>query len=393
VLDVLIVGGGIHGTHLAAQLIAQGRVTPEGLAIVDPAPALLHRWRQCTANTGMDFLRSPAVHHLDVDPFSLREHAGCGGRRRRSRRLFAAPYGRPALSLFNEHCDGVIERYGLQRCHVQARAADVFLDDGGARVVLDTGDMLLARNVILAVGSSEQPVWPRWASDLRADGALIHHIFEQGFHLDPADLPHRVAVVGSGISGAQVALRLADAGHEVQLVSRRTPEVHHFDSDPGWIGPKNMRRFAAEPSLKRRRQMIGTARHRGSVPPAIAKRLRQAVAKGTLHWRDGDVLKAWRRGGVHLAVGMDLLEVDGVLLATGFDAKRPGGAMVDRMVARHGLPCAECGYPVVDESLRWHAHLAVSGPLAELMLGPVSRNIVGARRAAERILRGGRFTR
>jgi len=59
--------------------------------------------------------------------------------------------------------------------------------------------------------------------------------------------------------------------------------------------------------------------------------------------------------------------------------------------ARHraSLPCASCGYPIVDTALRWHPHVHVSGPLAELELGPASRNIAGARMAADRLVEGG----
>ena len=53
---------------------------------------------------------------------------------------------------------------------------------------------------------------------------------------------------------------------------------------------------------------------------------------------------------------------------------------------RSSLPCAECGYPVVEPDLRWHPRIYVTGPLAELELGPASRNISGARRAADRIV-------
>ena len=80
------------------------------------------------------------------------------------------------------------------------------------------------------------------------------------------------------------------------------------------------------------------------------------------------------------------LVADRVLLATGFAAKRPGGTMIDGLIASANLPCAECGYPVVDSQLRWHPRVYVSGPLAELELGPVSRNIAGARRAADRVV-------
>lgn len=60
-------------------------------------------------------------------------------------------------------------------------------------------------------------------------------------------------------------------------------------------------------------------------------------------------------------------------------------------LAELSLPCAACGYPLVDRALRWHGSadgpspLFVTGPLAELEVGPVSRNIQGARLAARRI--------
>ncbi|MBL8151238.1 MAG: hypothetical protein JNN15_15045, partial [Blastocatellia bacterium] len=45
------------------------------------------------------------------------------------------------------------------------------------------------------------------------------------------------------------------------------------------------------------------------------------------------------------------------------------------------------GYPIVDRSLKWHPGIYVSGPLAELELGPTARNIIGARTAAEKLLK------
>ena len=69
---------------------------------------------------------------------------------------------------------------------------------------------------------------------------------------------------------------------------------------------------------------------------------------------------------------------------------RPGGAFIDQLVESASLPCASCGYPVVDKALRWHPRVYVSGPLAELELGPSSRNISGARRAAERLVAAAR---
>jgi hypothetical protein len=75
------------------------------------------------------------------------------------------------------------------------------------------------------------------------------------------------------------------------------------------------------------------------------------------------------------------------VLCTGFAPTRPGGALVDGLVADLGLRCAGCGYPIADATLQWRPGLFVMGPLAELELGPTARNITGARAGAERIAR------
>ena len=112
--------------HLAARLIGQAGVSQEGIRIIDPGPKLLHSWYRCSQNTGMRFLRSPSVHHLDVDPFS------CDCLRNRSvdaiaKVPFTPPYDRPSVQLFSAHCDHVISKFQLQSIHVQDKVVDVDL--------------------------------------------------------------------------------------------------------------------------------------------------------------------------------------------------------------------------------------------------------------------------
>lgn len=78
-IDWLIVGGGICGTHLAVRLRVEAGLPGEAIAIVDPAGGLLDRWRACTAAVGMEYLRSPAVHNLDAGPYALLRFAKRGG--------------------------------------------------------------------------------------------------------------------------------------------------------------------------------------------------------------------------------------------------------------------------------------------------------------------------
>lgn len=388
-LDWLIIGGGIHGVHIAARLIGEGGKPPERLRIVDPGERLLDRWRRCTATTGMSHLRSPSVHHLDLDPRSLQRFAGRGSRRRPG--AFTPPFDRPALALFNEHCERVAKAHGLDELHIRERVVDCEVDCDRIVARLSNGETIRARDVVLAVGASEQPEWPEWAPK---GTDRIAHVFAPDFTDPPVD-GETVAVIGGGISAAQVALRLVKEGHPVHLVSRHAVRKHRFDSDPGWLGLKYTTQFSQEPDLDRRRELIGSARNRGSVPPEVGRALQRAITRGRLVRHEAAVAGIEVRTDdvrIELRTGNEVT-VDRVLLATGFSPSRPGGAMIDRLVASAALPCARCGYPIVDTALRWHPHIYVSGALAELELGPVSRNIAGARRAGERIVQAVRASR
>ena len=381
-IDWLIIGGGIHGVHIAARLLDDVGVDRDRIRIIDPCKRLLQRWRECTAVTGMVHLRSPAVHHLGLDAWSLRRYAQ--KKKKKQLGLFAPPYERPALTLFNAHCDRLIDSLKLDELHLQARATHCRLEDEGAYVELSTGEELSAKRIVLAMGSGEAPAWPTWAPQ---DDPRVSHVFEANFDRWPEE-QERVMVIGGGISAGQIALRLVKEGHRVHLVSRHEFREHQFDSDPGWLGPKYMKGFSRERDVNQRRSLITEARHKGSVPPDVLRGLRRAIQKGSLSWYQGEVESVDGQGDeltLQISTG-DTVQVQRILLATGFSTKRPGGSFVDQLVQSASLPCAHCGYPIVDEGLRWHPRLHVSGPLAELEIGPSSRNIAGARRAGDRIV-------
>ena len=203
-------------------------------------------------------------------------------------------------------------------------------------------------------------------------------------------MPSRsIAVVGGGISAAQVALEHASRGHRVDLISRHAVRLRQYDCDPGWFGPKFMDDFDQLESLAERRRAITRARHRGSMPADVRSSLLAATDAGRVIQHFGRV-EDLVLGEDHLqlrlegrALGVD---VDELVLATGYAPWRPGGELVAALAARAPLPLSPCGYPVVDRALRWHPRIHVTGSLAELELGPIARNIAGARRAADRIL-------
>lgn len=382
-MDWLIIGGGIHGVHIAARLLGEANVQPDQLRIIDPGERLLARWQACTERTGMTHLRSPSVHHLDLEPWALKHFAGRN--KKQSKHFFAPPYERPNLTLFNAHCQQVVETYQLNDLHIRDKVTRCQASCDDVQVTLRAGVIIEAKNVILAIGAGDHLLWPEWAP---SDHAQIHHVFDPHFDGWPTATSERVLVVGAGISGAQIALRLVEEGHHVHLMSRHAMQCHQFDSDPGWLGPKYMSAYNREHDLNRRRTLINEARHRGSVPPDIHRRLDRAIAKGRICWHQSEVQAAepTEHGlGITHSDG-EPFDVDRVLLATGFERKRPGGQMITDLIDSANLPCAQCGYPVTNRSLQWHPRIFVTGPLAELELGPSARNIAGARRAGDRIV-------
>ncbi len=381
-LDWLIIGGGIHGVHIAIRLLFEG-ADRDRLRILDPADRLLDRWTSCTEITGMEYLRSPAVHNLDVAPNSLRRFA------RKSRKsdpgLFAHPYERPTRALFNSHCDQLIQSHQLDALHLHGRALQISMTREAVAVNHTGGGTIASRRIVLAIGASDQPHWPEWAPQ---EHPRIRHAFDpQSTSLPPRD-QSRVAVIGGGLSAAQIALRLSAIGHQVALVSRHPIRTHQFDSDPGWLGPKYMTGFHSTRDLTQRRNLIQEARHRGSISPDVRVALRREINRKRITWRNASIRSVTdHEHGVSLQLSHGgPVQVDQVVLATGFTTQRPGGVMLDKLIESAGLPCSACGYPVVDNELRWHPQIHVAGPLAELELGPTSRNIAGARSAGDRIV-------
>jgi NADH dehydrogenase FAD-containing subunit len=80
-------------------------------------------------------------------------------------------------------------------------------------------------------------------------------------------------------------------------------------------------------------------------------------------------------------------ETETIVLATGFSSSLPGKEWLTPLINKENLQCSDCGYPIVSSSLQWSNNLYVVGALAELEIGPISRNISGARQAAEQIVK------
>lgn len=383
-LDWLIVGGGIHGTHLAHVFVQQCGLAPAAVRVLDPHERLLAAWTQRTNNTGMRYLRSPRVHNIDIDAHALERFAQY--QPADGSEFWIAPYNRPSYALFQQHCQHVVETYQLEDLHIRGQALALHRVAGGWCVETAT-ERLTARRVLLATGR-QQPFIPDWAQRLIAEQAPVQHVLDMAFDTQQMVAGATVMVLGGGISAGQVALKLMDQ-HAVTLVTRQPLRHRDFDSSPCWLGPACLKSFG-NADHARRRWMIGEARQPGTLARDIYKDLNKALRAQALSHRQERIVAAQTTADNRIALEFadgTLATVDHLVLATGLKAVPPAQSWLADAMQRYQLRVAECGYPILDRKLCWADGLYASGPLAELELGPASANIAGARAAAERLQR------
>lgn len=384
----IIIGGGIQGMTLATFLRKQKGITPEEMAIIDPHKEPLSEWKRCTEAISMPFLRSPFVHHLDVNPFSLNNHAKDSPFSEDA--SFLGRFKRPSLLLFHEHCEHLMREQDIRRSWIQGRVESIKRLEAGWKIQLTSGIQVSGANIVLAIGAGEQLHWPEWAQQLRTESpGSISHVFDRELpEFDASQAPF--TIIGGGITAVHLTLKLhKQFPGEVTLLKRHPFRVHDFDSDPGWLGPKYQQAFRKTRSYTRRREMIVRARRKGSIPRDLNAKLRKQLRQFPELVADGHVHRAVRQRGVTSLIDEhdSLIHQTGtIILATGFQPQLPGREWLSPVIEEQRLKCAECGYPVVTHTLQWGPGLYVMGPLAELEVGPIARNISGAREAASRIV-------
>ncbi len=396
-LQLLIVGGGVHGTFLSHSLTHWAPISRDGVRVLDPHAEPLEYWYRNTRACGMRYLRSPSSHNLDLDFRALRRWARFEAVS--EDQDFIEPYTRPSLRLFNLHTQRVIEENRLGELRIRGRATQIRPYRGGVavRYEIDGGEeSVTARLVILALSRAEQPRYPKWAWELIQRGAPVEHIFDpvhRGAVSRSGPARGDLLVIGGGVTAVQLALSLSkQSGRTVKIVSRHEPRVRMFDSNPCYIGPRCLPSFRETSEYGQRRDILRRERYPGSLPPYVDAELRTAMVDGRVEFIGKQVCGAEISDGCvrlelarHGSGRRSVVEADRVYVATGFHSTRPGGAVVDNLIAESSLPVAPCGYPTPERDLYWGAGVYVAGSLAELELGPASLNIIGAHNAAKLI--------
>ena len=403
---------------LILSLALTERLGGDYLRVIDPHHEPLARWKRTCHACGMRYLRSPGGHNVVHDTRALFRFARATGASDSYRPL----YQRPTLALFQRHADHLIERHHLRRLYLPGTVRALHIHNTHIAAESDAGP-INARRVILALGSTGYPRLPAWYRALGAEASrAVHHIYSANFYPEWIAEAAAPLIIGGGLSGAQLALRVASlrAGQgraPPTLVTRRPFEVSHFDSDPCYLGPKCLRGFAQLQGSVAKARAIAAARHPGTLPPDIAHQLAVEIEAarivhtlGTPHQvcatapQDTEPLvprpsaprslsepppAPQRRSRPTVTLTTDTgsrFTSDGVVLATGFENPTPREPLIVETAARYTLPLDQEGTPLIDSALRWHPRILVCGAPAVLEVGPAAPNIIGAHLALRRVL-------
>ncbi len=409
-IPITIIGGGIHGVSIALRLLRDAPTAAKHLAILDRHPQPLTQWRYKTERQGMTFLRSPAVHHISLDPLGIVEYAE---RHNRTDEL-APPYAQPSTQLFWDFCTDVLSSVGAgspsppsgspssvgagspsppgHNIYYQFDVAKLRWDKGASkfpfRLISTDNQGFRSRCVILAIGADDcayvPPEFTQWQ---RQYPDRIGHASQFEIEIPPA----KIAIVGSGLTAGTLAKSLSERGHSVALIARKPLKTEQFDFPPVWLGPKALAEFASETDFQQRFEIIQQNRGEGSITPDVMEALMNAAnidlypetcIRNIVAAKECASDQTLR---VETTRGL-ITGVSHVILATGyqFDLSRYG--FLKELITQHRIPLVQ-GLPLLDPDLQLHPveNLYGSGTIAQLQIGPAAGNIAGANLAYERL--------
>jgi hypothetical protein len=391
--DIAVIGAGPQALTLVTHILQKRAKLRDRIQVFDPSGTWLTQWQQQFAAQEIPELRSPAVHHPDPNAHALRTFAE--GRYDE----LHPPYDRPGTGLFQEFCDTVVQRWQVARSRHPSPGHTT-----GAPIktpVPMAAHPLHRRHGTGAAGR---------VGDRRRTACLAQLGPANQCHVPPERLCHAsqvrlpalkslagetVLIVGSGLTSGHLAIGAVKRGAHVVMMARRTFQEKLFDAEPGWLGPKYLKGFHAEPDMAARWQMVQQARNGGSLTPAVMTQLRKLERQGHItfyeHCQVADAQwkgDAWKvccdNHAAHDCIAHQPMHR--IWLATGTRLDIQTHPLLADVWERHPIATIN-GLPVLDKHLRWPGcELFLMGPWAALRVGPVARNLFGGKLACDRIV-------
>lgn len=380
--DVCVIGAGPHGLAITLELAARAPFLD--VVAVDPSGQWLTTWHDQMARAEIPTLRSPIVHSPSTDASALADHC-----HRHGLPSSGLPYDIPTVEAFAHFCDSLTDPSRLDppiAANVRrvARSADL--------VAVETdNERILANHLIVASNPHRRNI-PDWVLPLlgQQPGCIEHAENVDLGSLAPQSLvDENVLIIGGGLSAGHLATGAITRGARVTMITRRPLTTRSFDTDPGWLGPKFLDGFDAEPDPAVRLRAALDARGGGTIPPWMGKHLTHLESDEPLTIYEGvDVVAASFIPNAQCRLALsngETVDADRLWLATGTTPDIAALGYLDEIVA--DTPVVD-GYPVLNNDLQLDGHpIHMMGRLATLTLGPACGNLWGAQRASERIVR------
>ncbi len=387
-IDLAIIGAGVQALTLTTHLLQKSAKHYHKFIVFDPSQTWMRQWQQQFAAQQIPYLRSPAVHHPDPNPHQLRTFA-----ENRHNELFP-PYDRPGTKLFNDFCQEVIRRWQLADNKIYpAKVIQIIANKQAShsrfQLVLETGETIVARKVVLATGSGKTQL-PDWVEKITSNYPSDKLCHSQQVNLERLNLRgESILIIGGGLTSGHLAKGAIELGATVTLMTRKQLQAKIFDADPCWLGPKCLKQFHAQTDWYLRYQQIQEARNGGSMTPEMLSKLRKASNRGKItidencqvssaQWQDSCWQVSCLDGNRH--------QFNRIWLATGTKFDVTEHPLLKDVLKTYPTQIVN-GLPVLDRHLRLRlSNFFIMGGLAALQIGPVARNIGGGKMAADLIV-------
>ncbi len=444
-MEYAVVGGGIHGTHVASELLKdENGLDIQDVAVFDECITPLGAFEEYTRGTAMEYMRSHSGHHIGSEPYDLVEFARENGREDEfipaRHRPSAGPDPeyitlpdsnedmelsdyRPSLDLFLDHSRAVAEDAGVTDTFYPAPVETITRE--GDTLQVQTADKAFdTEYVVLAVGVGETR-WPDWAEDIRDEhaDAPIYHAFDPDFRIeDVYSFDGNTYIIGGSITAGQIAGHIGEIEYDhgmgrmkqvhdwlydyepenAVMLSRHELEEELLESSPEWTDWDYVQGNLHDdipntPATAEDRLTYALdERFDSTIPPLTMDRVETAQERGTLRVDIDEVIDARYNPRNPLEdIELELESGDTrfateVILATGFEPQDETffATISDELDLATGpdqLPLLD------DDTLQWRyadggiAPIHVTGSQAILSVGPFAGNIAGARLAAQQI--------
>ncbi len=276
--DVLIIGGGLSGAMLAAQLL---RLPGKRSVLMIEPRAELGRGEAYSAVELGHTLNGNAA-RMSVDPDNpddltqwLTAYIAAGGWPESAEQPVPVSELFPPRGIFGLYVQqrlaearalGVVEGSTIE--HVQAEAVDLQTDDHRVLLTLSNGQQLQSACAVLATGMFAAARTPQKESSGVNAAALDPWDVAAMRQLDPLST---VLIIGSGLTMVDAVVSLEQAGHRgpIEVFSRHGLLPHVRRQPPGWVDF-----LAADPSICTPRQLVRELR----------RHCRDAIAQG-IDWQ------------------------------------------------------------------------------------------------------------